>query len=86
MERGQAARDLRIEQSHLPVGEAARSAEKEKIYSLAARLKGIDSKIVDYNKSNLEKIADHASKQTSAMEKIAGAVEAGKLNVKIPSN
>ncbi len=84
-ERGQVARDLRHQQSLLPIGDAARAADIEKIHGLADKLKSFDDQIADYNKNNLQKIAEHATKQTTAMEKIAGAINGGKMQSEIAS-
>jgi len=53
---------------------------------LGDRLKGLDAQIADFNKANLERVAAHAAKQTTALEKLAAGMEGNKMIVRIPSD
>lgn len=84
-ERAQAVRDLGVQQRTL-VPEAGIPAYRDKVDSLTDKIRGLDFRIEDLHKTGIEKLAIHAEKQSQAMEKIAGAVKGGLLEVHIPSN
>jgi hypothetical protein len=83
VQRDQATRDLRIAQTTLPIGDAARAANVEKIHSLADVAGGFNSQISDFNKSDSQKLLDHMISHSQHLEKIAGAISNGKMNAQI---